>query len=113
MSNKFSIGDVVKWTSKAGGHALEKRGSVIEIVAAGGVPSTNLGHHAGGTARAHESYIIAVPQKSKSKPERRMKDKLYWPHVGTLIKVGTGKQFTETHFPHARPQDPASATADL
>jgi hypothetical protein len=87
MSNKFNIGDVVKWTSKAGGHALEKSGSVIEIVPAGSTPKANLGHHAGGSPRAIESYIVAVPQKSKSTSPRPMKPKLYWPHVGVLEKL--------------------------
>jgi len=90
MSTKFSIGDVVTWTSKAGGHALEKQGTVIEIVPAGSTPTANLGHHAGGSARLHESYIIAVPQKTKSRTGhavRPIKSKLYWPHVGVLRRV--------------------------
>jgi hypothetical protein len=95
MSNKFNIGDVVKWTSKAGGHALEKSGSVIEIVPAGSSPKANLGHHAGGAPRSIESYIIAVPQKSRSKSPRPMKAKLYWPHVGVLTKIGSDMQFAE------------------
>jgi hypothetical protein len=83
---KFSLGDVVTWTSQAAGASLKKQGTVIEVVVPAHTPSSDLGHHAPGTPRDHESYVIEVQQQPRNE-RRPRKPKRYWPIVSLLQKV--------------------------
>lgn len=76
----FTEGDIVEWTSQAGGFTKTKRGMIVEVVAAGNLPSrerfTSL--HKGwgvGMPRDHESYVVKVGNKP------------YWPRVVNLELV--------------------------
>lgn len=78
---KFNIGDRVRWTSQAGGHAKEKRGEVVAIVPAGtdarDVVPRDLSDgpmDAYGLPRGEESYIV------------RVKRSAYWPRACHLKK---------------------------
>jgi hypothetical protein len=78
--NRFQIGDIVIWTSKAGGNTKKKIGVVIEVVPAGQTPTTcvNL------STRRHESYVILVPRKSRARRNKSLKPSIYWPHASLL-----------------------------
>jgi hypothetical protein len=87
-ANKFSVGDVVEWTSQANGSSLKKIGTVVEVVPA--TKSTKATPLPLGT-RDHESYIVEVtfaPKRSTSaiKNVRVKKPKRYWPRVSVLRK---------------------------
>ena len=78
----YKLGDRVTWTSQAHGSAKTKTGTVVEVVPKGGRPSRgkfpSLYKDAGvGFSRAHESYVVSVPNK-------RSGVKIYWPIVKNL-----------------------------
>jgi hypothetical protein len=57
----FAVGDLVTWSSSAGGGTKRKRGRVIEVVAPGKFPKTRTarGHRYYGT-RKHAWYVVDV-----------------------------------------------------
>lgn len=85
----FGLGELVEWSSQAGGCNKRKVGSVVAIVEAGVTPWQEPGLYDcseykrmfDGYARKHKSYLVSVLSKSG-----RGKAKLYWPHAGLLHK---------------------------
>ena len=88
--HKFTVGDLVRWESSAGGYTKQKSGSIVCIVPSGGDPSKYMKQCAekmgintlpdvGRMARDHESYIVHVPGVT-----HRGKGKLYFPLVCKL-----------------------------
>lgn len=68
------LGDMVQWTSQAGGCTRTKRGAIVAVVPAGTMPDTRkVSRYGGGMARDHESYLVKVPGKGT-----------YWPRVNAL-----------------------------
>ena len=74
----MKVGDVVEWTSQAGGCTRTKRGEIVAVVPARTMPDTSkVSRYGGGMARGHESYLVKVPGKGT-----------YWPRVAALRLVG-------------------------
>ena len=96
--SQFKKGDLVTWSSQAGGYAKRKFGTVVSIVPkdmpvfqynALAMEDTGArGLDCPGMARDHESYIVHVPTKTG-----RGNGKLYWPAVNKL-------QLTSEHNPY-------------
>jgi hypothetical protein len=81
----FKKGQLVTWTSQAGGNTKVKTGKIIEVVEAGKRPGTiPPGWHGWGVGnpRKHKSYVVALVDKA-GKP-RTAKSYLYWPVVKQL-----------------------------
>lgn len=81
------VGEEVTWESQAGGRTTTKQGVIVEVVPA--LRSPSLGElrqyhapHSVGNPRNHESYLVAVPNKSG-----RGRPHLYWPVVSLLKEV--------------------------
>ena len=74
---KFKEGDLVEWTSQAGGFTKTKIGKVIEVVPKGAEPKTKLRDR--GYGRSEESYVVLGHRKGIEE-----KDEAYWPRVGLL-----------------------------
>lgn len=78
MTNKFKLGEMVEWTSQAGGNPRTKIGIVVKIVRAG-YPG-ELIHEDFRTKsrgkRDHESYVICVPSPKGAE--------FFWPRVSHL-----------------------------
>lgn len=92
----FKIGDLVTWTSQAGGYAAEKIGKVIAVVPAGKQPiDVGLTMRGAGFSRKHESYVVEVSKPNRRKVSKEAKaagitaypptSKLYWPVVSILL----------------------------
>ena len=87
MAMDIKLGDVVTWTSQAGGYRRTKTGVVEEVVPAHGLPNrarfSQLYRNSGvGMDRDHASYVVRVPGKTL-----RSAGVVYWPRVGGLSKV--------------------------
>ena len=86
---QFKKGDLVTWSSQAGGYSKRKVGTVVSVVPkdtpvfqynAIAMDDTGArGLDYPGLSRDHESYIVHVPTKTGSG-----KGKLYWPVVNKL-----------------------------
>jgi vacuolar-type H+-ATPase catalytic subunit A/Vma1 len=74
----FAVGDLVSWTSQAGGFHKTKTGTVIEVVATGKPPNK---YGTTGT-RQHESYVVEVPREPGRKT---LKSDIYWPVRSQLV----------------------------
>lgn len=78
MVSKFKLGQMVEWTSQAGGNPRTKIGIVVKIVRAG-YPG-ELIHEDFRTKsrgkRDHESYVICVPNPEGAE--------FFWPRVNHL-----------------------------
>lgn len=78
----MKLGDVVVWTSQAGGHSKTKEGTIVAVVPPNGDPRDyipdGLKLDGPGYPRNTESYLIRV----------RNLTKLYWPFVGNLRPAG-------------------------
>ena len=103
LQKHFVVGDTVTWTSQSSGVAKTKQGVIIALVpqhARASHITSRLAEQTGktlfdlydlssldgsGAARNHDSYLIAVPQVSRRGTK---KQKLYWPKVTGLRKVG-------------------------
>ena len=95
MSAKFQLGQRVLWTSSANGTTKEKRGEIVAVIAPRQAPYQHEIYggdfHARykslvdsrSLTRKEESYLIAVPGKTK-----RARPRLYWPRVSALKAVG-------------------------
>jgi hypothetical protein len=93
MTNRFQVGDPVEWKSQAGECTKKKQGVVADIMPANTSIRErifNLMNQHGGSvqvtdlscSRDHESYIIAVPNKTiRSGPA------FYWPYVSQLKRI--------------------------
>ena len=91
---KFKLGDLVTWTSQAGGKSKTKQGIVIAVISANESPYRAFLRNSeyrlralAGSLRSHESYLIQV---GKSK-------KLYWPLVKYLKPVEMEPQEDSRH----------------
>jgi hypothetical protein len=85
----FKVGDVVRWSSQAGGFSKEKKGTIIEVVPADRQPIKVNSN----STRRHESYVVEVPRESGRKT---LKPEAYWPVRSQLApakakKSGGGK----------------------
>ncbi len=81
----FEQGSTVTWTSQAQGSFATKNGEVVEVVAAGKLPSRDrfesLYKGAGvGMPRKHESYVVSVDVGKTPGSSVRF----YWPRVSAL-----------------------------
>lgn len=85
---QFKVGDLIEWTSQAGGYNRTKIGIVIKALPIGLAPDDFGGFggnnllwkiHRPGKGRNHESYIIALPHPDKP-------TEFFWPKVGQLTK---------------------------
>lgn len=88
---EFELGDIVKWTSQAGGRVKHKQGQVVHIVPPKMSPDKdyhrliNLNRWKSrwgyGLSRKEESYLVLVldPPRLPS---------LYWPRTSLLHKIG-------------------------
>jgi len=85
--SSLKTGDLVEWTSHSHSRVTTKTGRVVSVVPAGrsvkawisASPELSLfadNHKDKGRARKRESYLVVVGNK------------LYWPRVGGLTKVG-------------------------
>lgn len=78
----MKLGDVVTWTSQAGGYSKTKEGVIVAVVPPNGDPRdyipAGLKLDGPGYPRSTESYLIRV----------RSLTKLYWPFVGNLRAAG-------------------------
>lgn len=94
----MKVGDKVTWSSQAGSYTTTKSGVIVAIVPPGVKPPTKhrlaewvqwgLGSYQcvyDGFGRKHESYLVAVPNKSG-----KGWGKVYWPRVSAL-KLVEGK----------------------
>lgn len=89
---KLKLGDEVKWSSAAGGSTIEKKGTIIAVISANQNPGEVIypledsgkynTAYGGGFSRGHESYVVAVPTKT-----RKGKPKIYWPFVKKLQRA--------------------------
>ena len=84
-SQTFAIGQMVEWTSQAGGNTRTKIGVVMGILPAGAsirtIPYFNqMNINTDGFTRKHESYVIAEVH-----PHR--KPKFFWPYTHQLQKA--------------------------
>jgi hypothetical protein len=94
MTQKFCIGDRVKWTNGGSGHERTKRGTVLQVIPAdefwsrlgaavackekfGKEPAFKAVQPV--SARKHESYLVVVPPKIEGRAPR-----LYWPFTSML-----------------------------
>jgi hypothetical protein len=91
---KFREGDMVTWTSQAGGNTKTKVGTVVAVIPGGEASyerarsaidlRTRAGTHrsafGGGWSRPAESYVVEVPQGTTG----RAKPVLYWPVASAL-----------------------------
>lgn len=87
MTTKFSMGDIVTWTSQAAGVAKTKTGTVEQVVAAKGYPDRErfpkLYKSSGvGLPRDHVSYVVRVPGKTA-----KSEGTTYWPRASALSKA--------------------------
>jgi hypothetical protein len=90
----FKIGQTVEWTSQANGTTKTKRGEIVAILPERECPRMleifGADYHsryrslvdARSLSRHEESYIVAVPGKTK-----RVRPRLYWPRVSALKAV--------------------------
>jgi hypothetical protein len=72
IGNVVRIGDVVAWTSQAGGNYKTKTGTIVEVVPANSFAT--MGNNRA-SRRGHESYIVRVKGRRGG---------LYWPHACQL-----------------------------
>lgn len=80
----LKLGDVVTWTSQAGGSTTTKTGSIIEVVVPRRLPT----HVRNTSSRNHESYVVrVVPVGKRGQP---LKPVTYWP-VASLLKLAKSK----------------------
>ncbi len=115
---RFNLGDRVTWKSQAAGSWKTKVGTIIEVVAAGRLPSKM---YSTSLLRNYESYVVEVtyePKRSTSaiKSVRVKKPKRYWPVVANLSYARGGKALTITDPAAVRPHptgvtDPVPAHA--
>jgi len=78
-------GDMVEWTSQAGGYTKTKRGKIVAVVARGQYPINCIPNDTypftqtfrDSIPRYHKSYLVQVGKRSK----------LYWPLVKNLKKI--------------------------
>lgn len=75
---KRTLGEVVSWTSQAGGREVAKRGEVVAVVGAGQRPDREqfpeLWKKPGpGLPRDYESYVVRVTGRG-----------VYWPRISAL-----------------------------
>lgn len=91
---KFVVGDIVSWTSSAGGVSKNKVGPVVEVIQAGSVPYPRSGLRADrlGAPRNHESYVVKVGSL------------FYWPRVNGLIGLQTQTKVSMS-APTQKPKD--------
>ena len=77
----FKLGDLVEWSSSAGGVQKTKVGKVELVIPAGGriPPELRKEADAWGLPRDHESYLVRVSGKTVA-----AKGRLYWPRVSVL-----------------------------
>ncbi len=85
------VGDLVTWSSQAGGHAKKKTGTVVEVVPPRRCPKVV----SSTSFRAHESYVVEVTYQAKQsrgaiKSLRMKKPERYWPLVANLRVVRRG-----------------------
>lgn len=92
--SEFKIGDMVTWTSQAGGNAKSKTGKVICVIEGGQKSGekaasvirchVNAGTHrsafGGGWNRADTSYLVEVANGTTG----RAKPTIYWPVASRL-----------------------------
>jgi len=86
MTQKFSEGDKVRWTSSSNGTTTEKVGTVCAVIPQGRNVKgyltakwlTHVNKLGSYGSRDHWSYLIEVPHPGKGKPA------LYWPRVSAL-----------------------------
>lgn len=85
-TEKFGLGQHVRWVSQAGGIAAEKTGRVVEIIDAGDRPK---GVRGAGAPRNHESYVVEAMAKHHSRysPKAVVRTALYWPVAARLKAV--------------------------
>lgn len=79
----YKLGDMVVWSSQAGGFGKEKSGEIVEVIPAGrSILKSKFRDQldASTLPRRHESYVVMVPPKNGSKA----KPKYYWPRVTAL-----------------------------
>lgn len=92
---QFGCGDKVSWVTKGHGVSVERTGTVHEVVAAGGLPSVEIGMKMG-SVRAHESYVVftttATLRGQRGRDFNEKTDRLFWPRVGTLKLVRRAKK---------------------
>ena len=86
-------GSKVTWTSQAQGYSAMKTGKVVEVVAAGDLPSRDrfesLYKGAGiGMPRKHESYVVSVDVGKTPGASVRY----YWPRVSALKNVASADE---------------------
>lgn len=94
MSAKYKIGDKVKWTSQVAGWPLSKAGVIVEIVASGALPSTEIKHGTGGCGRKHESYVVSVTAVGKGPRFVRRPPRAYWP-IASKLRPWNGEAIDE------------------
>ncbi len=75
----MKIGDVVKWSSQAGGYMKSKQGVIVEVVPNLQSPKTKMSG-VSGLSRRHESYVVHVGSALGKK-------NYYWPVVSGLKLV--------------------------
>jgi hypothetical protein len=101
-THKFAYGDVVQWSSQAGGFSKTKTGMIIAVIPAGKVLDLNLVRKAfpnhkltiertynDAGRRMHESYLVSVerPRPVPVTAARPAMPLLYWPRVKALQPV--------------------------
>lgn len=98
QTKTFQLGDLVTWTSQAGGKSKTKTGKVLFVIPPGkilreiftGSPELEISHLGIYGTRDHESYLIQV---GKSK-------RLYWPLVKYLNAATFGPEPIQTEEPN-------------
>lgn len=76
---KFKKGDLVTWSSQAGGHARSKIGEVLEVVSPNKMPILKVKDP--GSSRNHESYVVRASYEGANGKVRTTN---YWPVVNKL-----------------------------
>lgn len=72
--------DIVEWKSQAAGSARLKRGTIVQVVAAGHRPNASTRPPGIGLQRKHESYVVRASVVDGSEGQA-IRTKLYWPQV--------------------------------